>query len=299
MSYADAIADFISFMESNGVAPAEPIAQRLASGNLIRFRCEGDGKGRQNGWAILYLDERPAGAFGNYKQNTGTLKWKSSEDRPALSQAERDALQREWRERKAERDAMKEAAEREASLDARDMWTRAGPAKRDHAYVARKKLRPMPLRQDGQQLLVPMYDRDGLLWNLQRIAPDGTKLFLKGARIEDLFCLIGEIDDDVDEAVIVEGYATGDAVHQATGLPVIVAFNTSNLPRVARLWNEARPDLSYTIFADDDEKTAQEFLERTGTYKNPGIEVAEAAAAEIGAAVAYPLSWHERQKGAA
>jgi len=96
MSFSDAIADFIGFMEANGVVPIEPIAQRLGSGNLIRFRCEGDGKGRKNGWAILYLDERPAGAFGNYKANTGTLKWKANSDRPALTAAERESLQREW-----------------------------------------------------------------------------------------------------------------------------------------------------------------------------------------------------------
>lgn len=299
MSYQDAIADFVCFMEANGVVPIEPIAQRLASGNLIRFRCEGDGKGRLNGWAILYLDERPAGAFGNYKQNTGTLKWKSGDDRPALSREEREALTREWTQKKAERDAEKREAELQSSLDARDIWQRAVPATRAHAYVEKKKIRPRGLRQDGNNLLIPMYDADGTLWNLQRIGPDGTKLFLKGGRIEDLFCLIGMIDETTAELVIVEGYATGDAVYQATGIPVIVAFNTSNLPRVARLWAAARPDLAFTVFADDDEATAQDFVDRTGVYKNPGIEVAEAVAAEIGAHVAYPMSWHERMKGAA
>jgi len=299
VSVHEAIADFISFMEAAGVKPVEPIAQRLGSGNLIRFRCEGDGKGRHNGWAILYLDDRPAGAFGNYKANTGTLKWKSGSDRPALSTAERQALQREWREKKEQREAEKRQAELEASLDARDMWQRAGPADSEHGYVTRKLLLTYGLKQDGSKLLVPMVDAEGTLWNLQRISPDGTKRFLEGGRIHDLFVIIGTIDQKTTELVIVEGYATGDAVHQASGLPAIVAFNTGNLPRVARLWAQARPDLNFTIFADDDEATAQESLARRGVYKNPGIEAAEAAAAEIGASVAYPLSWHERMKGAA
>lgn len=111
MSAQDAISDFIAFMEANGVVPVEPIAQRLGSGSLIRFRCEGDGKTRKNGWAILYLDERPAGAFGNYRLNTGTLKWKSNDDRPALTAAERAALQQEWREKKEQRDHELRAAE--------------------------------------------------------------------------------------------------------------------------------------------------------------------------------------------
>src|SRR3546814_9107913 len=67
MSYSDALADFIRAMELEGVKALEPIAARIASGELIRFRCDGDGHGRQNGWAILYLDQRPAGAFGNYR----------------------------------------------------------------------------------------------------------------------------------------------------------------------------------------------------------------------------------------
>lgn len=289
MSAQDAIADFISFMEANGVAPAEPIAQRLGSGNLIRFRCEGDGKGRKNGWAILYLDERPAGAFGNYRLNTGTLKWKSSEDRPPLSQAERESLQREWREAHERREAERNTSEQQAALDAADLWQSAKQADPEHDYAVRKRLDTAPLRQNGNTLLVPMCDADGRLWNLQSIAPDGTKRFLRGGRIKGLFAIIGDFAPETAGAIIVEGYATGNTVHRATGLPVIVTFNTSNMPAVARLWSEKRPDLEYTVFADDDEATALKEQQRTGTYKNPGIETAEAVAAEIGAAIAYPL----------
>lgn len=282
MSASDAIADFIAFMETNGVAPAEPIAQRLASGSLIRFRCEGDGKGRLNGWAILYLDERPAGAFGNYKQNTGTLKWKSGDDRPALSQAERDALQREWREAREKRDAERRANEMQASLDAAEMWRRAARAKPNHPYAERKQLDTRPLRLLGDRLLVPMFDAAGIMWNLQRIKPDGEKRFLRGARCDDLFCIVGQIEG-AREVVIAEGYATADAIHQASGLPVVASFSAKNMLRVARLWHERRPDLVYTIFGDDDKATEAK------TGRNPGREAAIAAATEIGAKVAFPL----------
>lgn len=283
MSYQDAIADFISFMEANGVTPVEPIAQRLSSGNLIRFRCEGDGKGRLNGWAILYLDERPAGAFGNYKLNTGTLKWKSGADRPALSQAEREALQREWREAREKREAELRANERQASLDAADMWQRAQPASRDHGYVQRKQIDPAPLRQLGSTLLVPMFDAGGLLWNLQRITPDGGKRFLRGGRVDDLFCLIGPFAG-APEACLGEGYATMDAAHQATGMPCVVTFSAKNLPRVARLFADRRPDLKFIIVADDDAELAA----RRPDIGNVGKTAAEATAAEIGARVVYP-----------
>jgi putative DNA primase/helicase len=297
VSYTDAISDFMAFMETAGVVASEPIAQRLGSGNLIRFRCEGDGKGRKNGWAILYLDDRPAGAFGNYKLNTGTLKWKSGEDRPALSKSEREALQREWREKKAERENEKRQAELEASYDAADMWARGEPARPDHPYLDRKHVRPGALRQLGGQLLVPMFDGEGTLWNLQRISGDGQKRFLQGGRVEDLFCIIGDFTPECGQAVLCEGYATGDSIHQAVSLPLIVAFSSANLVRVARLWGNARPDVEFTIFADDDEATAQRELARTGVYKNPGIEAAHAAAAETGFPVAYPRSARERFSG--
>lgn len=283
MSYHDAIADFIAFMAANGVEPIEPIQQRLASGSLIRFRCEGDGKGRRNGWAILYLDERPAGAFGNYRMNTGTLKWKAAGDRPSLSQEERDALQREWREAKEKRDAEKRDNERQAALDASDMWQRATPASPEHGYVIAKRLNPEPLRQMGDQLLVPMFDAQGLLWNLQRIRPNGDKRFLRGGRVDDLFCIIGSFDGAC-EAAIGEGYATMDAVNQAADIPAIVAFSAKNMVRVARLWADARPDLHFIVVADDDAKLAAERPD----IGNVGRTAAEAAAAEIGARVAYP-----------
>lgn len=283
MSYRDAIADFLAFMEANGVKPVEPIAARLASGSLIRFRCEGDGKGRRNGWAILYLDERPAGAFGNYKTNTGTLKWKSGSDAPALSAEEREALQREWKEAREKREAERRDNEMQASLDAADMWQRAGQASVGHAYIARKRINPAPLRQLGPQLLVPMYGADGILWNLQRIAEDGEKRFLRGGRTDDLFCIVGAITPETRQAVIAEGYATADAIHQDTGLPVIVAFSARNMIRVARLWHEHRPDIEYTVFGDDDRATEAK------TGKNPGREAAIEAANQIGAKVAFPI----------
>lgn len=289
MSCADHIDDFVAFMEANGVEPDESIALRIASGSLIRFRCKGDARGRQNGWAILYLDERPAGAFGNYRLGTGTLKWKSSAARPALSTQERKALQREWHQARERRDTERANTERQTALYAAELWRKAAIADAQHPYIARKMIDPAPLRQSNGLLLVPLTGSDGMLWNLQRIYPNGDKRFLRGGRIDGLFAIVGQFEPGTGEAVFVEGYATGDTVHRAVGLPVIVTFNTSNLPKVARLWAEGRPDLDYTVFADDDEATALRELQRTGTYKNPGIETAEAVAAEIGASIAYPL----------
>lgn len=287
MSVSETITDFLDFMRVEGVEPQDgaKFVGEITSGEVIRFDCVGEKKGRKNGWAKLYLDDRPAGAFGNWKLGINR-RW-SSGTTNELTPEERRALRSEWEQEKAKRDELRREAQEEAVHDAIGIWSTASKARADHPYVARKKIGHRPLRQSGDTLLIPMYDDEGRLWNLQRIKPDGEKRFLFGARVDGLFTVIGDFTD-AEEAVIGEGYATMDSVYRASGLPCIVAFNTANLLKVARIWAQRRPDLAYTIFADDDEATAQKNLAERGVYKNPGIEAAEAAAIEIGARVAYP-----------
>jgi putative DNA primase/helicase len=277
MSATDAILELIRAMEADGIKASEPIANRLSSGDLIRFRCEGDGKGRQNGWAIIYLDERPAGAYGNYRLNL-SQKWKSGET-TTLTSAEREALRREWEEARQRRQEERQRCEHEAAIEAAEMWGRAVPARSQHPYVVKKRLDPSSLRQLDGKLLIPMLDGQGKLWNLQRIDQDGSKRFLRGGRTEGLFCLIGRIAQRGQTCCIGEGYATMAAVHRASGHPSIVAFSAKNIAAVARLWNGARPDLQFIICADDDADNPN---------GNVGLKAAEAAAQAIGAKVAVP-----------
>lgn len=278
MSASDAIHDFVRAMEAEGIKAVEPIAGRLGSGELIRFRCEGDGRGRLNGWAILYLDERPAGAFGNYRLGV-ERKWKMGDDYQPLSREEREALQREWAAAKEKRLEERRCSEEEAAREAEEIWNKAPEVSHLHPYVAKKELQTAPLRQQGDKLLIPMRDGQGRLWNLQRIAPDGSKRFLRGGRTEGLFCIIGSFARRGETCCIGEGYATMHAVHRASGHPCIVTFSAKNIAAVARLWNDARPDLNFIICADDDSH-----LER-----NVGLEAARAAAEAIGAKIATPL----------
>jgi putative DNA primase/helicase len=277
VSALDAIHEFIAAMECEGVKPVEPISNRLSGGDLIRFRCDGDGKGRQNGWAILYLDERPAGAFGNYRLGL-SRKWKSGDD-TQLSPEERVRLRREWAAAKQRRADERERCENEAAVDALEMWGKASPASPEHAYVVTKRLDPSPLREFDGKLLVPMVDSQGKLWNIQRISADGSKRFLRGGRTDGLFCLIGYDSRDARTFCIGEGYATMAAVHRAGGLPCIVAFSAKNMAAVARLWNDARPDLNFIVCADDDADNPN---------GNIGLKAAKAVAEEIGAKLALP-----------
>lgn len=285
MTALDAIREFVSAMEIEGIRPVEPIEQRLTSGELIRFRCDGDGRGRQNGWAIVYLDERPAGAFGNYRLGIDR-KWKSGADFAPLSPDERVKLQREWAEAKDAKRKERERSEAEAAVEALEMWGRAAPASADHPYVMKKRLDPAPLRELDGKLLVPMVDSAGKLWNLQRIAGDGTKRFLRGGRVEGLFHLIAYAVTDPRTWCIGEGYSTMAAVHRSSGHPCIVTFSNKNMMIVARIWNAARPDLNYIVCADDD----PHLVDHPNIRKNLGVVTARAVAEEIGAKVAMPVA---------
>jgi putative DNA primase/helicase len=125
-------------------------------------------------------------------------------------------------------------------------------------------------------LIVPMRDTAGQLHSLQTIQPDGDKRFLYGGRVNGCYHSIGK--KPVDVLIVCEGYATGASIHEATGYPVVVAFNAGNLKAVALALRAKYPDLKIIIAADDDHQTEG----------NPGMTKAQAAAQAVGAAVAVP-----------
>lgn len=276
---AETVADFLGAMEAAGVRPAEPIAQALCGGGLVRFRAEGDKPGRRNGWAVLYLDGTPAGSFGWYKGGVRE-KWRADRQEP-VSPAERDRLRREWREASRRRQAERRAAQEAAAVLAVARWASGGPVDPRHPYLVRKGLTGDGLRQTGNRLLVPMHDVAGRLWNVQTIAPDGFKQFQKGARVLGLLCIIGA---GGNRACIGEGYATMAAVRAATGLPVIVAFSGENLMAVALGVRRRWRDLDLTFCADDD----AHLVDHPTIRKNLGLEYAKAAAAAVGGRLALP-----------
>jgi len=95
-----------------------------------------------------------------------------------------------------------------------------------------------------------MRDHDKQLMSIQRIYPNGRKMFLKDCPASGLYCSIGK---PVDETVVVaEGWATGMSIYLATGLAVAVAFSSGNLGNVAGLMRGKYPDCVIVIAPDND-----------------------------------------------
>ena len=183
----------------------------------------------------------------------------------------------------------------ETAAEAARRWEAAGPANRDHPYLAGKGLNGIGLRQEGNLLLIPMLNEEGAICSLQTINPKGRKMFLKGGTVSGLYCFLGEIQQSEKPVCLAEGWATGAAIHTATGHPVAVAFSASNLAHVARIIHAKHPGRTIILCADDDQNTGKE--------GNPGIEAATAATVSIGGLLAVPGMgkkadfwdlWHEQ-----
>jgi phage/plasmid primase-like uncharacterized protein len=120
--------------------------------------------------------------------------------------------------------------------------------------LARKRISGEGLYLSGRALLVPMQDAEGTVWNVQRIYPDGMKLFLKGGRVEGLFWMVADSGTNcpTNPLCIGEGVGTMAAVRRATGHAVAATFSAANLEPVARALRQRWPDRPMVICADDD-----------------------------------------------
>ena len=196
----------------------------------------------------------------------------------ALSMQERRSIRQAELARKRERLEAEEAAARCAA----DLWANASRADPAHPYLVAKALEPFGIRQARRDLLVPMVDPGFRLWNVQRIWPDGFKLFGKDARTAGLFWPHGvHMQDGRPSAgplVIGEGFATMAAVHSATGFGVVAAMSARNLETVARAMRKLFPTRELVIAADDDRHLTE----------NIGLGVARKAAQAVRGVVATP-----------
>jgi putative DNA primase/helicase len=100
-------------------------------------------------------------------------------------------------------------------------------------YVARFGQHP---RNEKESLIVSLLNLDQEIISLQFIYQDEEgnikKRFLPGGQKRGCFCLLGNFQE-AKKIFIVEGFATGCSVHEASNLPVVVAFDCGNLVTVA------------------------------------------------------------------
>lgn len=170
--------------------------------------------------------------------------------------------------RKAESEARRQVAEQERQQTqqrvkgtAQKIWNSSRPASLSHPYLAAKGITNPDaiagLRQNkyknNDNLIIPVLYENEIV-NLQSINQDGGKRFLAGGQVQGAYAFIGKADDVEKVGVVMaEGYATAASIYEATGKPVIIAFDAGNMVAVAeRLAQKLPQNVPVVIAVDND-----------------------------------------------
>lgn len=264
----------------------------VADGVIHRIRDAQHHRRRNNdGWYVLHLlrSGLVTGWYGSWWRDRGTKGW-SSRNQKTVTKADRVAIAEQ--RAKIEADCLRRY--QEGTKRAARMWV-AAKACNSHPYLGRKRVQSYGLRvldeatarylgvQDvvGEMLLIPVKDLDGNLHGLQLIGPadikDNKKYTTGTDRSSETCFVIGTLDDAAT-AAIVEGYATGATIHEATGWPVVVAFDAGGVEKIAKPLRQRLPKAT-PIFAGDND------TEEKGCR---GQKAARKAARLAGGVVALP-----------
>ena len=251
-------------MAENGLTlPADIIAD----GNFQRFPTKEGGSGN-SGYYRLCLT--PAyGMAGDWRTNQQFQFEAHIENETPAQRSAYEAAQEEQRQAY---ESLAESKRGAVKAQAKRLWT-AGSADPDivssHEYIVQKGIADSAVKAGLKvfkaQLLVPMRDSDGELWNVQRVK-GGKKRNLEGGLVSGLYFQAG------DEApyYLCEGPATGLSV-VAAGKTAVCTFGAKNMPDVAQAF--IKRGFPVVIAADNDES---------------GIAVARSIQAATGCKIVFP-----------
>lgn len=274
--------EFAQALKENGLLLDGPPTM---DGKWHRVAVEGDRKGQKSGSYRGFLEGLPAGNITNYKSGQDPVKWVATGTK--IDPKELEQSRAEAAARKAAQEQELRVQYRAVAKRAYGIFQNAEPAPANHAYLQNKQVPAGDLRIDQSgNLLMPMANDKGFIENIQTIHPDGTKMYLKDGKKRGLMHVIE--GDPKGPMIVTEGYSTGQSLHMASGLTVVVALDSGNLAPVAEAIHKKHPDRPLVIAADDDH----------AKKINAGIKGAERAAELTGAKILRPdLSDAEKAKG--
>lgn len=282
-------------------------------------RCgvEGDKSSEKRGWYWLssfIVDGQPLiiGAYGIYSGNENgkqTIRLpKDKRERLTPEQIEAQKARIREAQKRADAERLREADK--AAARALSVWKKClkdGSSE----YLNRKQVGVHGVRfSDTGAVIVPMSDAQDRLRGLQFILPRGHERRAKtgrdkefwptGLQMQGTFHLIGGIPRDI--LLVAEGYATAASLHEATGLPVAVAWSANNILPACRELKKKFKRARQLICADDDflQKCAScgkytqvsssdcDHCKQPHGKQNAGCSNAEATAVAVGGAWVKP-----------
>lgn len=265
----DPVGALLAKMAEEGLTPA----QIIPDGNLHRFDVEKPND--KAGWYIYFPGDIAAGAFGNWK--TGQKEKWCSRSFSALSPKDQKEYEKKQKQAKEKRQQVEAENHARAEKEVLNFLHNTSPCPPDYQYLKDKGIQPHGVLTDGKDIIVPIYV-GGQIKSLQRIKTDGTKKFHPGGKIKGGCYPIGNFEG-ATTILLTEGLATASTLNEATGYPVVVAFNAGNLPDVARFLKTQHPDQEIIVCADDDWKTDG----------NPGVTKARTAAEIVHGRMVKPV----------
>ena len=292
----------------------------IMDGKKHRIETTGDKAGEKAGFYVVHVDGHPAGFIQNNRTGEG-LNWKAKGY--ALSEGDKAKLQAESATKLQGRQEEEKARHQAVAGAVRQLLAVAPPAPESHQYLQSKQARPgdltvvpndaggLPadsivligknwkeskeLREQNKDklvftagdLLVAASDINGDVQSVQSIQTNGRKMFAAGGQKQGTFHVVGgdglNALADTPAIVIGEGYATADTLSQSLGYATVAAFDSGNLPLVAKQLQEKYPDKLMVIAGDND--LHQEMTEG----KNPGKQKALSAAVAVNGVAIFPV----------
>lgn len=284
----------------------------LQVGRMVRCKVEGDHEKR--GWYILHElavdggDVLLVGSYGVWRgsdNNAQKIELKKRE----LTQEQRDSLRRRLAEDRRRVEGARRADAERAAEAARKAWAKCATTG-ESEYLARKGVGAHGVRfSPGGAMVIPIADAAGKIHGLEIIrgkqAAGSRKLekefWPAGLAKKGHFHYIGGVASSV--ILVAEGYATAASLHEATGLPVAVAFDAGNLAPVCAAIHKRHKRAKILVCADDDAFGKCQSCKAPVTLAdgidcqscgephgrtNAGALSASAAAMEVAGAVATP-----------
>lgn len=282
--------EFAQALKDHGLVLEGP---PIMDGKWHEVPVQGDRK-KMSGSYRAFLDGRPAGTITNYKAD-GPVKWVATG--AALDETTRAQMQAEAAQVRAAREAERAKTAEAAAKKAYGVWENLHRAATPEncPYLAEKGVKGHAVKVDKNgHLVVPARDADGKLWTIQIVHEDG-KRYIKESQKMGSFHVIEPSGKGSLAAtgngpiVIAEGYATAATIHEATGMPAVVASDSGNLKPVAEAIRAANPEWEIIIAADND---------HANIHGNVGMKKGEEAAQAVGGIMVTPkLSAEEKEKG--
>ncbi len=290
-------------------------------GSTHRIKVAGDKASEKSGFYVAHLDGHPAGYFKNNRTGI-EAHWKakgySLTDEQKAALVTQAAIKQQNRKVEQHEQQLKVAAAVKellliapvadpdhpylADKNARPGDLRMVPENPDalpadsmikiakdwkEAKVLREE-NPSHIVLTAGDLLLSAQDIYGDTWSVQTIQPSGAKFFVTGSKKESNFHVVDAENrglaalDAAPAIVISEGYATADTLSQALDAPVVAAFDSGNLSKVAQVLHERYPQKPIVIAGDDD------FIQESVNGINPGREKAIEAAKLVNGGVVFP-----------